>query len=253
MSRKGARPASKPPALANPAAAAQLERAAAAAGLSVQELADLVFEAGVVPPPAKDGMTVRYTLAELGKKLWGTMQTVPRAERAIWFEQLAPVQRTAVIVVLRDQGFRTEVIARDLQIEPTEVMRTWNNYASQLGAQVIGIRLDTIAGQLQLASEKAQQMAAEQGDHRSYWNIEKQKVEMLQSIGIVERAIHRTEVTHKMDDQQMAEIEALAALRNKQSKRRIEIAEVVAIEQKGDAIPTEVVANYDGDDDDEDD
>jgi hypothetical protein len=249
MSKK----ASKPPALANPAAAAQLERAAAAAGLSIQELADLVFEAGVVPPPTKDGLTARYTLAELGKRLWGAMQTVPKNERGAWFAELAPIQRTSVIVVLRDQGFRTEVIARDLELDPADVMRTWNAYASQLGAQVIGIRLDTIAGQLQLASEKAQQMAAEQGDHRSYWNIEKQKVEMLQSIGIVERAIHRTEVTHKIDDQQMAEIEALAALRNKQNKRRIEIAEVVAIEAKGDAIPTEVVANYDGDDDDEDD
>lgn len=248
MSKK----ASKPPALANPAAAAQLERAAAAAGLSVQELADLVFEAGVVPPPSKDGLTVRYTLEELGKRLWGTMQTVPKAERGIWFEQLAPVQRTAVIVVLRDQGFRTEVIARDLQIEPSEVMRTWNAYASQLGSQVIGIRLDTIAGQLQLASEKAQQMAAEQGDHRSYWNIEKQKVEMLQSIGIVERAIHRTEVTHKIDDQQVAEIEALAALRNKQNVRRIEIEEIKQIDAKGDAVPSEVVTNYDDEDEDDD-
>jgi len=245
--------ASKPPPLANPAASAQLERAAAAAGLTVAELADLVFEAGVAPPKAPDGITVRYTLAELGTRLWGAMQTVPKSERADWFGKLTPVQQTSVIVVLRDQGFRTEVIARDLQLKPDEVMRTWNTYASQLGSQVIGIRLDTIAGQLQLASEKAQQMASESGDHNAYWRIEKEKVEILQSIGVVERAIHRTEVTHKLDDEQKAEIEALVSLRNKQNVRRLEIEEIKQIEAKGDAVPVEVVtADYDEDDDDED-
>lgn len=247
-----AKRASKPPPLANPAASAQLRKAAEAAGLSIQELADLVFEAGVTPPPAKDGLTIRYTLQELGTRLWGAMQTVPKSERAAWFDELVPVQKTSVIVVLRDQGFRTEVIARDLQIKPEDVMRTWNTYASQLGSQVIGIRLDTIAGQLQLASEKAQQMASESGDHAAYWRIEKEKVELLQSIGVVERAIHRTEVTHKIDDEQKAEIEKLVTLRNKQTQRRIEIEEIKQVESKGDAVPADVVvADYDDEDDDD--
>jgi hypothetical protein len=217
----------------------------------VQELADLVFEAGVVPPKAPDGVVERYTLQQLGQRLWGAMQTVPKSERGTWFSTLAPIQKTSVVVVLRDQGFRTEVIARDLQIDPADVMRTWNAYASQLGSQVIGIRLDTIAGQLQLASEKAQEMAVQSGDHGAYWRIEKEKVEILQSIGVVERAIHRTEVTHKIDDEQKAEIEALIALRNKQSLRKIEIAQLTTDAEKGDAVPSEVVVNYDAEDDDD--
>lgn len=243
--------ASSPPPLANPAARAQLERAAEAAGLTLQQLADLVFEAGVVPPKEPDGVVVRYTLKELGNRLWGAMQAVPKGERATWFEALAPVQKTSVIVVLRDQGFRTEVIARDLELKPEDVMRTWNAYSSQLGSQVIGIRLDTIAGQIQLASERAQEMAISSGDHTGYWRIEKEKVEILQSIGVVERAIHRTEVTHKIDDEQKAEIEKLIALRGKQERRRLEIEEIKVVEDKGDAVPAQVVEqDYDDDDDD---
>lgn len=242
--------AQKPPPLANPAAAAQLEAAAAAAGLSVQQLADLVFEAGVIPPKAPDGIMVRYTLAELGTKLWGSMQGVPRSDRARWFNELVPVQKTSVIVVLRDQGFRSEVIARDLGLTTFEVTRAWNSYGGELGAQVLGVRLDTLAGQLLMAKEKTQQMATEAGDHKAVWAIEKQFVEILQSIGVVERAIHRTEVTHKIDDQQMAEIEAIAALRNKQSVRKLQIEELKVIEQKGDSVPAEVAeADYDDDED----
>jgi hypothetical protein len=242
--------ASKPPPLANPAAREQLERAAAAAGLSVPELADLVFEAGVIPPKGLDGITIRYTLEELGTRMWGTMQTVPKSDRAKWFSELVPVQKTSIIVVLRDQGFRTEVIARDLGLDPTEVMRTWNTYASELGSQVLGIRLDTIAGQLQLASERSQELAIRNGDHSAYWRIEREKVELLQSLGVVERAIHRSEVTHKVSEEQMAEIEALTLLRQKQGKRRLEIEELKQLEDKGDAVPAEVATvDYDDDED----
>jgi hypothetical protein len=95
-------------------------------------------------------------------------------------------------------------------------------------------------------------MAIEQGDHRSVWAIEKQFVEILQSIGVVERATHRMEVTHKIDDEQRAEIEKIAELRNKQSRRKLEVEEIKQIEAKGDAVPTEVAtADYDDEDDDE--
>lgn len=246
--RKGKGRAKKPPLIADPAARDKLEAAAAAAGLSVQELADLVFESGVTPAPTSDGITERYTIEDLGTRLWGAMQTVPAPGRAAWFASLVPMQQVSVVVVLRDRGYRTEVIAKDLGIEPAAVMRTWNTYASQLGSQVVGIRLDTIAGQLQMASERAQQMAIEDGDHSAYWRIEKEKVELLQSIGVVEKAIHRTEVTHKIDDAQKAEIEALFELRNKQQRRLLEVEEIKQVELKGDDVPDEVREDYDDDD-----
>lgn len=218
-----------------------------AAGCTIQELADLVFESGIAPPKTKDGITERYTLEDLGQKLWVTLQQTAKQERGAWFSALLPVQKTAVIVVLRDQGFRTEIIAKDLEVDPADVMRTWNAYASQLGSQVIGLRIDTIAGQLQMASERAQQMAIESGDHNAYWRIEKEKVETLQSIGIVERAIHRVEHTVKIDDAKKAEIEAIAALRNKQDRRKIELVELRQLDGKVEDLPAEVSKDYDDD------
>jgi hypothetical protein len=239
--------AKAPPPIANPLAQEQLERAAIAAGLTVQELADLVFEAGVVPPKAPDGVIQRYTLEDLGTRLWGTMQGIPRSARASWFAALAPAQKASMIVVLRDHGFRTEAIARDLGLTTDEVMRTWNAYSGQLGAQIVGIRLDTIAGQLQLASEHAQQIAMNNGDAGVYWKIEKEKIELLQSLGIVDKAIQKVEHTHKIDDQQKAEIEALFALRQKQQKSRIVVEEAKQIESKGDDLPPDVQTDYDDD------
>lgn len=242
--------AAPPPVVANPLAREQLERAAAAAGLTVQQLADLVFESGVVPPKAADGVVQRYTLEDLGTRLWGTMQGVPRSDRAAWFAALVPAQKASMIVVLRDHGFRTETIARDLGISTEDVLRTWNAYAGQLGAQVVGIRLDTIAGQLQLASEHAQQLAIANGDAGTYWKIEKEKIELLQGLGIVDKAIQKVEHTHKIDDQQKAEIEELFKLRQKQQKARIQVEAAAQIEGKGDDLPAEVAdADYDGDDD----
>lgn len=241
--------AAPPPVVANPLAREQLERAAAAAGLTVQQLADLVFESGVVPPKAADGVVQRYTLEDLGTRLWGTMQGVPRSDRAAWFAALVPAQKASMIVVLRDHGFRTETIARDLGISTEDVLRTWNAYAGQLGAQVVGIRLDTIAGQLQLASEHAQQLAIANGDAGTYWKIEKEKIELLQGLGIVDKAIQKVEHTHKIDDQQKAEIEELFKLRQKQQKARITVEDAKVVESKGDDLPPEVKDDYDGDDD----
>lgn len=228
------------PEISNPEARDKLERAAVAAGLTVQELADLVFEAGVVPPKAPDGFIERYTLEDLGKRLWGSMQSVPRSTRSAWFADLVQTQKAAMVVVMRDHGFRTEVIAREFGITTEDVMRTWNAYSGQLGAQVVGIRLDTIAGQLQLASEHAQQLAIEAGQPAVYWKIEKEKIELLQSLGIVDKAIQKVEHTHKIDDQQKAEIEALFLLRQKQQKSKITVEAAASLEHKGDDLPPDL-------------
>jgi len=241
------RKAKKPPALAQPDVDARLHKAAEAAGLTLQQLADLVFEAGIIPTPSPDGITERYTLQDLGLRLWGTMQEVARSDRGKWFNSLVPAQQTAMIVVLRDQGFRTEVIARDFEIEPAMVMRTWNTYASQLGSQVIGIRLDTIAGQLQMAAERSQQMAVHKDDHAAYWRIEKEKVAVLQSLGVVDQAIRRVEVSHKLTDQTRDELDRLVQLEAKKNTRRLEIEELQVTAEGGDELPDDVQEDYDDD------
>jgi hypothetical protein len=234
-----------PPMIANPEAGSKLNRAAEAAGVSVQDLADLVFEAGVAPKASKDGITQRYTLQDLGERMWAIMQSKPHDERAQWFKALVPVQQTATITVLREAGFRTEVISRELNISPIEVQRIWNAYSSELGVQVVGIRLDTIAGQLQMAAERAQEMAISSGDHSAFWRIQRELVETYQSIGIVDQAIRRVQVTHRMDDEQKAEIERLIELRNKQSRRQVEILELENKAEQGDDLPDGMTEDYD--------
>jgi len=234
-----------PPAVADPTAKAKLDAAAAAAGLSLQDLADLIFEAGVVPPPSPDGLTKRYSLQDLGKKLAVELQTKVRDSRAAWFHALVPVQQKALICVLREEGYPTETIARELRIDPCDVMRTWNTYASELGSQVVGLRLDTIAGQVQISYEKAMELALQKGDGRAVFAIEKDRIAVLQGLGITEKAVHRVEVTHKMDEEQKAELERLVELRGKQERRRIEIEQLEQKEEAGDALPEDLAEDYD--------
>lgn len=60
-------------------------------------------------------------------------------------------------------------------------------------------------------------------------------VKMLQDLGIVKKAIHRSEVVHKFEDQRKAEVDALLELERKQAARREELkkADLVSV----DAVP----------------
>ena len=239
--------ASKPPQVADPDARAKIEAAAKAVGLTPEELADLMVDAGQTALPASDGITKRYTLEDLGVRLWGELQGTPKSRRAEWFDKLVNVQKAAVVVTLRDRGFRTEVIANDLGISATKVRQTYNGYAAELGSQVVGIRLDTIAGQMQMTKERAQQMAAEDGDHSALWRIEKEHVGVLQSIGIVDKAAQKVHVTHDVTQEVRAEIDGLLAVEQKKLKRQQEIKMLQAAET--DDLPDEVTKDYDEDDD----
>jgi len=218
-----------PPTIANSDAFLKASAAAEAVGLSVQELADLFVDGGITALPPADGITSSYSLEDLGLRLWGEMQRRAPSRRTEWFHNLAPTQRTAVVVVLRDRGFASGTIAREFSIPEQEVVRAYNAHADDLGAQVVGLRLNTIAGQMTAVYERAMEIEARKGNGKSMWSIEKERIGVLQSLGIVEQAVHRSEVTHKFDDIAKAEIEALAALRNKQ---RIRADEVMQIESE---------------------
>ena len=229
-----------PPWVADPAAAKLVGTAAAAIGLSVEDLANLIVDAGITALPPSDGITGRYTLKELGVRLWGTMQQEPRQMRAKWFGGLTPTQQTAVIVTLRDRGFSSQVIAQDFKIALMDVQRTWNKHADDLGAQVVGLRLNTIAGNLQLMAERATQGAMEKGDHASMWRITKELAKMLQELGIVDRAIHKVEVTHKFDEEKQAELDKMLAIERKKAAQLENIKAIEAVEVEGDPMPEEM-------------
>jgi vacuolar-type H+-ATPase subunit I/STV1 len=74
-----------------------------------------------------------------------------------------------------------------------------------------------------------------EGDWKGFFSVQEKLVKVLQSLGIVDQAIHRVEVTHKMEDNTKAEIEAMLALERKQQKRLDEIARSQGITL--DAVP----------------
>lgn len=233
--------ATAPPMVADPEALLTAERAAASVGLSVEQLSDLLVDSGIVHLPAGDGISKRYTLEQLGEKMWADMQKQPVSKRAEWFDKLSRPQRVATIVKLRNHGFAAETIGDELGYSPQEVRKVYNAYASELGAQVVQVRLDTIAGHIQLVSEKAQEMATKKGDHNALWRIEDSKVKLFQALGITEQAAKRIEVSHSFDDRARAEIDALVDVERKRAQRREEmkmieaevVDEVPAIEDDG--------------------
>ena len=218
----------KPPSIANPEAVALVEEAADSIGMSLEELTNLVVDGGLTTLPSSDGIIKKYSLEDLGKRLWGELQVKPKHRRPEWFQELLQPQQIAIIVLLRHRDYPTEVIAREFGVTNLKVARIWNKYADDLGAQVVGLRLNTIAGQMQLTKEKAQKMAHDKGDAKALWAIEKDSIAILQSLGIMDHAAKKIEHTVKFDDQKIEEIEAIAALRAKQVARKEEIKQIEA-------------------------
>lgn len=210
-------------ALLKPEAAELLQKAATAAGLTVTQLVDLVADSGALALPPAQAATPMVTMRDLGKKLWMDMQTVSQTAHPEWFTSLLPTQQRALIVTLRDRGYRSEVIAQDLGLSALQVARIYNEHADNLGAQVVSVRLNTLAGQVQLAAERAQQGLMEKDDWKGYWSVAKDMVGILQNLGIVDRAVGRVEVTHKFHEQTKAEVDAMLDLERKKRVRMEEL------------------------------
>lgn len=211
-------------ALVDPAAKDRLIRAAEAAGLETLEaLADLVVDSGLVAVPPSDGVTERYTLEDLGVQMRAQMSAVIPSDRPTWFADLVKTQQTALVSVLRARGYSSQVIATDFGIDPISVTKTFARYADELGAQVVNVRLNTLVGNMQLAAERASEGAMEKEDWGTYWRIQKETIALLQSLGIVKKAIQKVEVAHTFDDQKGAELNALLELERKKAAREEEI------------------------------
>lgn len=214
--------------LFDPEAKDKLQRAADSIGLSLQQLVDLVADSGALTiPPSKDkdGFTSTLTMRDLGKRMWTELQVKLRPERSEWFATLLRQQQVALVVTLREEGYRSEVIAGELGMSPLEVTRIYNEHADNIGAQVANIRLNTLAGHVQIAAERAQQGLMEQGEWAAYFRVSKDLVAILQSLGIVDSAVRRVEVTHNVNfgEQQKAEVDAMVQLELKKQKRLEEI------------------------------
>jgi hypothetical protein len=227
------RPLAASPLSVDRSAKERLDVAAKAAGISIEALADLMVESGAITLPPSETITRPYTLKDMGTKLWAGLQEIPIANRKVWFADLTQKQRDALVTTLKHEGFQSEVIARELGLQISEVIDTWNRYCDDLGSQVVGLRLNTIAGQLAIQAERVQAMALQSDDYKTFWTVSKDFVGILQNLGIVDRAIHKVDHHHtvKFDDQRKAEIDALVSLEMKKKRHsedlRIIDAEVV--------------------------
>jgi hypothetical protein len=209
-----------PSALTDPKARDRLVAAAEAAGLdSVEALADLVVDSGVLALPG-DGVTERYTLEDLGVQMRSQLPPTGRPE---WFDGLVETQQVALVSVLRSRGFSTTTISTDFGIDPIAVSKIYARYGDELGAQVVNVRLNTLVGQMQLAAERASEGAMAKEDWGTYWRIQKETIGVLQSLGIVKKAIQKVEIAHTFDDQKSAELEAILDIERKQHARREEM------------------------------
>ena len=207
-------------ALVDPAAKDRLIAAAEAAGLeSLEALADLVVDSGLLAIEP-DGVSEVYTLEDLGVQMRTQM---PATDRPAWFAGLVDTQRLALVSLLRARGYSSVVIARDFGITEIQVTKHYAKHADELGGQVVNIRLNTLVGNMQIAAERASEGAMGKEDWGTYWRIQKEVIGVLQSLGIVKKAIQKVEVAHTFDDQKGAELNALLELERKQQARRAEM------------------------------
>lgn len=221
----------------------RLHAAALAAGVqTLEELADLVIDSGVAARPPVDPLTERFTLEDLGLRLWTVATTTPRGRRRDWFDRLIPLQQKAVVTVLRARGYSPLAISNDFGIDPIEIEKIYAEHTTKLGAQVLAVRLDTLAGQIAEAKARAQQMAMEKDDHSTFWRIEKEFVGVMMDLGVVDRAAHRVEVVNKAEEAKAAALGRLVSLAEKRAARRAEIA--MAQSQEVEKLPDAVEAEY---------
>lgn len=215
-----------------------IAKAAAAVGLDIKQLGDLVIDSGILATPP-DGFTEVLSLAELGTHMTSRMGQLPSKARPEWFRELSLVQRAAVVVSLRTNGCSTQALAQEFEVPAIEIQQVYNDHIDKIGQNTTNVRLTMIVGQMTTIAERAQHGSMAKNDWGTYWRIQKDLLAALQSLGIVDKAIHRVEVTHNLTDRTKENIERLASLRMKQATRRKEIA-VVSTETT-DAVPEEFV------------
>jgi uncharacterized ubiquitin-like protein YukD len=216
-------------AIVDPKARELVEAAAKSAGLTLRQLLDLIVDGELI--------TQSMTLGDLGQLLHAQAAQVSEPERIAWFAGLLPKQRVALVVALRHDGYAAQTIASQFGINVKHVTRAYTQYADSLGEQVLSVRLTSIAGMIELAAQRAQQGSVAKDDWGTYWKIEKDKLGMLQDLGIVRRAISQVEITHKLDDAQAEEVRKMVEIERKRDVRREEIKLIDAEVTDGDALP----------------
>jgi hypothetical protein len=212
-----------------------LKEAAEAVGMDPKALAQLAVDA--YGSKLVDKQTESITRKELGLTLWRELQAIDKANRGDWYQKLADEQQVSLIVALRHEGYRSDVIARDLKISQYTVTELYNRYADTVGSQVSFIRINTILGIMTNDLELAQEGLRKDGDWGGFWRARKEYIKLLQDLGIVERAVQRIEVVHNFEQAKQAEIESILELERKKKVRLEEIKRAEFTVTSDDRVP----------------
>jgi hypothetical protein len=163
------------------AESAARKTAAARGALSTavaQDLADLEHGA--------HGLRVWQWLSMREFKLWPSLVI-----------ELPLEQRASLVLHLLCKGHSAVTVANKLGLMPNFVKDIWRDYTAKVGDDVMGITLPSLVGRIDSRAESLVEMAVEEGRPDRAWKIEKERVEMLQDLGVVERASKRYEVAHQ--------------------------------------------------------
>lgn len=209
----------------------KLEAAAKSVGMSREQLLE-ALQSDINPSEGVEfnDLTVSMTVGDVGQALHLKMERTPESARAEFYRGLTRGQQGSLVTHLTHIGFAPASIALEFGIPETEVRRYWEEYSDKLGQKTTGIRLQTLVGQLQSKAETISEMAMRDNDSRLAWQIQKDMVKLLQDLDVVERAVHRSEVTHKMElsEADAQELDLMLKLREKKKQAKEELKQIQA-------------------------
>lgn len=215
----------------------KLRTAAEAIGTDVGALGMMLVDAGLVP--LKQDLGESISLERLGQKLAIDARETPFDERPSFYRGLSEIQKAALICHLKNRGFSSVTIAREYEVGPAQITKLYNQYAQNIGANVLEMRQDTVAGLIQLQMEAAIERVRQLPSHDtgegefSYSEIDKEKLSwqifregqrMLRDIGVVADAPKKLDVSVSSRDISREDaLKRLEELTEKENRRKIEI------------------------------
>ena len=233
------RNARQPNATADPELRARVQAAIEAGGFNSEaELAEALTSTTTPRQVAELGsLTTALTVEDVGYALY--MKLYQQSDKAKFFKKLMDDQKGMLIVYLTHVGFSPPAIAANLDVSEAYVHQCWSLYADKLGQQVMGIRLQTLVGDLKAKADQLYEVAMRDGKTQLAWKITTDFVGQLQELNIVERAVHRQEVTHKveLDEADLLELDELMSLRRKKQEAEHRLQVTVAAATEADAYP----------------
>ncbi len=181
-----------------------------------------------------------------GVVLWRWLSKHPQPQWSTLISTAKPEALDSLVLHLCMKGYAPMTIADKLGLSPLKVQSVWRENSELVGESVMGVTLPQIIGRIEARCDAFVEQAIRSGRPDRAWNFERQRIGILQDLGIVERAAKRHEhlVQHRMtqdgasDDKTIArdaEIQRLVELREMRSRSTERAQRLVST--KVDAIP----------------